>query len=443
MLLYYILYVFLMWVGFGIFGACFFQFIYDIDFIFFILNFGHFQYIFQRMIHIKNNIILNTIYNSFYTYPTPINLNYFWNFGIYSFLCLAIQIATGIFLAMHYIPDINFAFDSVEHIMRDVNYGYILRYVHSNGASMFFIVVYVHIFKNLYYGSYLYPRNILWVVGVIIFFLMIIIAFMGYVLPQGQMPFWGATVITNLFSAIPFVGNKIVVQLWGGYSISDPTLTRFFSLHFFLPFILFALVIIHLIYLHRDGSNNNIGINFIKYDFINMYPYYIIKDLFGVIIFIMFFSVFVFFYPNVLGHTDNYINANPFVTPVHIVPEQYLLPFYAILRSIPNKLIGVVALVSAIFILVFIPIIAFIEVKSYVFKPLSQIFFQIFFVNTVLLAWIGAMPVQYPFVFLGQMFTIFYFSYFIFINYFINYFEKYIWVLKDLLELIILFLCNI
>lgn len=382
------------------------------------------------MINIKNNIIFQTIYNSFYIYPTPINLNYFQNFGIYSFLCLVIQILTGIMLAMHYIPDINFAFNSIEHIMRNVNYGQILRYIHANGASMFFIVVYIHIFKNLYYGSYIFPRHFLQIIGVIIFFLMIIIAFMGYVLPQGQMSFQGATVITNLFPAVPFIGNNIVIQLQGGYSISNPTLTRFFSLHFFLPFILFILVIIHFIYLHKDGSNNNLGINFIKYDFINMYPYYIIKDVFGVIIFIFFFSIFVFFYPNMLGHTDNYINANPFITPTHIVPEQYLSPFHAILRSIPNKLIGVIALVSAILILIFIPIISFIEIKTYVFKPLSQIFFWIFFVNTILLAQIGAMPVKYPYVFLGQIFTIFYFFYFIFLNYFINYFEKYIQIQK-------------
>ena len=379
---------------------------------------------------IKNNIIILTIYNSFYNYPTPSNITYFWNFGIYSFICLIIQIITGIALAMHYIADINNAFLSVEHIMRNVNYGWLLRYTHANGASMFFIVVYIHIFRSLYYGSYICPRQILWFIGVIIFFLMIIIAFMGYVLPWGQMSFWGATVITNSFSAIPFIGNDIVIWLWGGYSISNPTLTRFFSLHYFLPFLLLSLVIIHFIYLHKDGSNNPFGIDFIKYDYIHMFPYYIIKDLLGIIIFLMFFSIFVFFYPNSLGHSDNYIPANPLITPSHIVPEWYLLPFYAILRPIPNKLIGVIALASAIFVLFFVPIFMHTEIRSYMFKPFSQIIFWVFFICYILLGWIGSLPVKYPFVILGQIFTIFYFSYFIFISPFIIYFEKQFWFNK-------------
>jgi quinol-cytochrome oxidoreductase complex cytochrome b subunit len=381
---------------------------------------------------VKENPILATVYSSFYNYPTPSNLTYFWNFGIYSMLCLGVQIVTGIGLAMHYVPDIGHAFLSVEHIMRDVNYGWLLRYIHANGASMFFIVVYIHIFRGLYYGSYIRPRQLLWSVGVIIFLLMVIIAFMGYVLPWGQMSFWGATVITNLFSAVPVIGNDIVIWLWGGYSVGNPTLTRFFSLHFFLPFILLALVGIHLIYLHRDGSNNPLGIDFKPYDAISMYPYYILKDLFGVFIFVFIFGIFVFFYPNLLGHSDNYIPANPLITPSHIVPEWYLLPFYAILRSIPDKLLGVLALAGAILILLVVPVVMHSEIRSYAFKPISQVLFWIFLVSTILLGWIGASPVKYPFVIIGQFLTIFYFSYFVVLAPFILQLEKQLWLKRDL-----------
>ena len=379
---------------------------------------------------INENPVLKVIYQSLYNYPAPSNLTYFWNFGVYSIVCLVIQILTGLGLAMHYVPDVELAFFSVEHIMRDVNYGWLLRYTHANGASMFFIVVYIHMLRGLYYGSYIRPRQLLWGIGVIIFLLMIIIAFMGYVLPWGQMSFWAATVITNLFSAVPLIGQDIVIWLWGGYSVGNPTLTRFFALHFFLPFVLVGLVIVHLIYLHKDGSNNPLGINFIEFDGIAFYPYYIIKDIFGLILFFFFFSFFIFFYPNVLGHPDNYIPANPLVTPTHIVPEWYFLLFYAILRSIPDKFLGVLAMAGAILVLLFIPVLFHSEVRSYMFKPMSQFFFWLFFVMCMLLGWVGSLPVKYPFVFLGKIFTILYFFYFLFINPVLTSFEKFIWLTK-------------
>jgi ubiquinol-cytochrome c reductase cytochrome b subunit len=278
-----------------------------------------------------------------------------WSFGSTAGLCLVMQIISGIFLAMHYTPHIDFAFSSVEHIMRDVNNGWLIRYVHANGASMFFIVIYCHIFRGLYYGSYMYPRSILWVSGVIIFLLMMATAFMGYVLPWGQMSFWGATVITNLFSAIPLVGFSIVEWLWGGFSVDNATLNRFYSLHYLMPFLIAALTLVHLTLLHQHGSNNPLGIN-TNVDTISFYPYFYVKDAFSFLILLTIFSFFVFFYPNALGHPDNYIPANPLVTPPHIVPEWYFLPFYAILRSIPDKLGGVVAMISAILALLLLPI---------------------------------------------------------------------------------------
>lgn len=384
----------------------------------------------------NQNPILSLVYSSLYNYPAPSNLTYFWNFGVYSLICLVVQIVTGLGLAMHYVPDVTFAFFSVEHIMRDVNYGWLIRYIHANGASMFFIVVYIHMLRGLYYGSYIRPRQLLWSIGVVIFLLMIIIGFMGYVLPWGQMSFWGATVITNLFSAVPIFGEDIVVWLWGGYSVGNPTLARFFALHFFLPFVLVALVVVHLVYLHKDGSNNPLGIDFYKYDSISFYPYYIIKDVFGLLLFFFFFAVFIFFYPNLLGHPDNYIPANPLVTPTHIVPEWYLLLFYAILRSIPDKLIGVLALAGAIIILIFVPILFHSEIRSYSFKPVQQFFFWVFTVMCIILGWVGSLPVKYPFVFLGKTFTIFYFLYFLVIGSLSNVFEKAIWLSKTSLNLV-------
>jgi len=373
---------------------------------------------------IKSNFLLNNLYATGFVYPAPANLTYLWNFGIYALVCLGVQIVTGIILAMHYTADVNLAFLSVEHIMRDVNHGWLFRYLHANGASMFFIVVYVHLFRGLYYGSYLYPRALLWISGVIILLLMIITAFMGYVLPWGQMSFWGATVITNLFSAIPYIGQDVVLWLWGGYSIDNATLTRFFSLHYLLPFLIVALVVIHLIILHEVGSNNPLGISFKGLDAVPFTPYYIIKDLFGVVGFLAFFAFFVFFFPNILGHPDNYIPANPMVTPPHIVPEWYFLPFYAILRSIPDKLFGVLAMLAAIVVLVVIPFIHKPFVRSLQFRPLSRVLFWFFFADCAILCWIGSKPVEFPFVEIGQLATVFYFLYFLFFVPVVAYFEN-------------------
>lgn len=341
-------------------------------------------------------------------YPTPINLNYMWSFGSTAGLCLVIQILTGVFLAMHYTPHIDFAFNSVEHIMRDVNGGWILRYAHANGASMFFIVVYCHIFRGLYYGSYIQPRGFLWISGVVIFLLMMATAFMGYVLPWGQMSFWGATVITNLFSAIPFVGGSIVEWLWGGFSVDNATLNRFFSLHYLMPFVIAGVTVVHLSLLHREGSNNPIGIN-TNVETVPFYPYFYVKDLLSFFILLALFSFFLFFYPNALGHSDNYIPANPLVTPPHIVPEWYFLPFYAILRSIPDKLGGVVAMVSAIIALMFLPFINTSEVRSSKFRPIFGVFFWFLFFDFILLGWIGQNPVESPYIEIGMFATAFYF----------------------------------
>jgi ubiquinol-cytochrome c reductase cytochrome b/c1 subunit len=345
-------------------------------------------------------------------YKAPGNLSSLWNFGVYSLICLLIQILTGITLAMHYVPHIDFAFASVEHIMRDVNYGWLIRYIHSNGASMFFIVVYLHTFRGIFYSSYAKPRQLLWHVGVTILFLMIATAFMGYVLPWGQMSFWGATVITNLFSAIPIIGQEIVIWLWGGYAIANATLTRFYALHFLFPIIIASLVGIHLYLLHLSGSSNPIGQTLLPSK-IFFAPYYIIKDLYGVITFLIFFSFFVFFFPNMLGHSDNYIPANPLVTPAHIVPEWYLLPFYTILRSIPDKLLGVIALALCIAILYFLPPLSIPLVKSMKFKPIPRIIFFCFLAISLVLGWIGGCVVAYPFVQIGQIFAILYFIFFI------------------------------
>jgi len=344
-------------------------------------------------------------------YPSPINLSYLWSFGSTAGICLVVQIVTGIFLAMHYTPHVDLAFNSVEHIMRDVNNGWLIRYLHANGASMFFIVVYCHIFRGMYYGSYMYPRQHLWYSGILIFFLMMATGFMGYVLPWGQMSFWGATVITNLFSAIPFVGPSIVEWLWGGFSVDNATLNRFFSLHYLLPFVIAGLVLIHLALLHKDGSNNPIGINS-ALDNIPFYPYFYVKDLFAFFILILFFSFFVFYYPNTLGHPDNYIPANPLVTPVHIVPEWYFLPFYAILRSIPDKLGGVLAMVGAIAAWFTLPILNTSEVRSTEFRPIFGFFYWFLIADFLLLGWIGQKPVEDPYILVGILATIFYFVFF-------------------------------
>nr|YP_010199692.1 apocytochrome b [Gracilaria domingensis]UAD89600.1 apocytochrome b [Gracilaria domingensis] len=356
--------------------------------------------------------LISIVNNHLIDYPTPINIHYAWNFGFLASICLIIQIITGIFLAMHYTPHVELAFASVEHIMRDVNYGWLLRYIHSNGASMFFIVVYIHIFRGLYFSSYAKPRHWVWVIGVVIFLLMIITAFIGYVLPWGQMSLWGATVITNLVSAIPLVGDSIVTWLWGGFSVDNATLNRFFSLHYLLPFIIAAASLIHLAVLHQDGSGNPLGIDS-NVDKISMFPYFIYKDLLGLLIFILFFSLFIYFSPNVLGHSDNYIEANPMITPAHIVPEWYFLPFYAILRSIPHKLGGVIAMISAILVLALLPWIHSTEVRSSRFRPVYRFLYWTMLGCCLILGWIGGMPVEEPFVLIGQIASFYYFIYFL------------------------------
>jgi len=365
---------------------------------------SHFRWNKDYLLAILNNHIID--------YPSPINLSYAWSFGALAGICLGIQILTGVFLAMHYTPHIDLAFSSVEHIMRDVNNGWLIRYMHANGASMFFIVIYCHIFRGLFYGSYMAPREHLWCSGVIIFLLMMATAFMGYVLPWGQMSFWGATVITNLFSAIPIVGPSIVDWLWGGFCVDNATLNRFFSLHFVLPFAIAGLVIIHLALLHRDGSNNPLGISS-SMDKISFYPYFYVKDLFSFMFFLFFFSLILFYAPNSLGHPDNYIMANPMSTPAHIVPEWYFLPFYAILRSIPDKLGGVAAMGGAIVILLFIPFINTSSVRSATFRPIYRQLFWFLFADFLLLGWIGQEVVEDPYILIGQLGTAFYFAFFL------------------------------
>nr|AHX02453.1 apocytochrome b [Plocamium cartilagineum] len=369
--------------------------------------------------------LFSIINNHLLDYPTPINIHYAWNFGFLSSFCLIIQILTGIFLAMHYTPHVDLAFMSVEHIMRDVNYGWLLRYLHANGASMFFIVVYIHIFRGLYFGSYIKPRHYVWVIGVIILLLMIITAFIGYVLPWGQMSLWGATVITNLVSAIPFIGDSIVAWLWGGYSVDNATLNRFFSLHYLLPFLIVAMSLIHLAVLHQDGSGNPLGIN-TEVDKINMFPYFIIKDFLGLIFLIIFFTIFVSFLPNILGHSDNYIEANPMITPAHIVPEWYFLPFYAILRSIPHKLGGVIAMIASILILAFLPWLHSAEIRSSRFRPLYKYLYFICLCISLILGWIGGMPVEDPYIIIGQLASLYYFMHFLCILPILGYLEKYL-----------------
>ena len=372
---------------------------------------------------------LDIINNHLVDYPTPSNLSYFWGFGSRAGICLVIQILTGVFLAIHYSCHVDIAFISVEHIIRDVNYGWLIRYAHANGASIFFILVYIHIFRGLYYGSYIKPRHHLWASGVTIYLLIIATGFIGYVLPWGQISFWGATVITNLFSAIPFIGDQITLWLWGGFSVDNATLNRFFSLHYLLPFVIAGLVITHLVLLHQTGNNNPLGVDTTT-DKMPFYPYCYVKDLFVFISFAVFFSFVVYFYPNVLGHSDNYIPANPLVTPAHIVPEWYFLPFYAILRSIPDKLGGVVAMVGAILILLTIPFTQSSEIRSSTFRPLFKILFWIFIADFLILGWIGQNVVEYPFVEIGQVATIFYFAYFLIIIPFFGYFESYLLRMK-------------
>ena len=344
--------------------------------------------------------------------PKPSNISYLWNFGSLLATCLVIQILTGCFLAMHYQPHVDFAFNSVEHIMRDVNNGWLIRYTHANVASFFFIFVYGHIGRNIYYGSYKTPRILVWSIGVIILILMMAIAFLGYVLPYGQMSLWGATVITNLLSAIPVFGQDLVELIWGGFSVSNATLNRFFSLHYILPFLLAALALAHLIALDTHGSNNPNGISS-NGDRYAIHPYYMFKDLITIFFFFLALSVLVFYYPNLLGHSDNYIEANPMSTPASIVPEWYLLPFYAILRSIPNKLLGVLAMFGSLLILLILPIVDVSRQRGNQFRPAMKVAFWLFMFNFFILMWIGSQHPNEPFVFIGQVSTFFYFAWFV------------------------------
>lgn len=347
-------------------------------------------------------------------YPTPRNLNYMWNFGSLAGVMLIIMIVTGVFLAMNYVPNVHYAFDSVERIMREVNYGWLIRYMHMNGASMFFIVVYIHMFRGLYYGSFKAPRELLWMIGVVIFLLMMATAFMGYVLPWGQMSFWGATVITNLFSAFPVVGDSIVTLLWGGFSVDNPTLNRFYALHYLLPFIIAAVSMLHLVALHQFGSSNPLGIERKgPEDSIPFHPFYTIKDLFGLGAFLIVYMGFVFYAPNFFGEADNYIPANPLVTPPHIVPEWYFLPFYAILRSIPDKLTGVLAMFSAIGVLFILPWLDSHRVRSARFRPYYRWFFWVFLINCLVLGWAGGKPPEGIYLIAGRLATAYYFFHFL------------------------------
>ena len=367
--------------------------------------------------------ILSPLNDHLIEYPTPSNLSYWWGFGSLAGICLMLQILTGIFLAMHYTPHVDLAFMSVEHIMRDVEGGWFLRYMHANGASMFFIVVYLHMFRGLYYGSYASPRELVWIVGVIIFLLMILTAFIGYVLPWGQMSFWGATVITSLASAIPVVGDEITHWLWGGFSVDNATLNRFYSLHYLLPFIIACASIVHLAALHQYGSNNPLG-SLGTVDKVPFYPYFYSKDLVGWVAFALFFSLFVYFYPNLLGHPDNYIPANPMSTPAHIVPEWYFLPVYAILRSIPNKLGGVAAIALVFISLLALPFLNTSAIRSSSFRPIHKKLFWLLVADCVLLGWIGCQPVEAPYVTIGQLASVFFFFYFLICIPFLGKFES-------------------
>ena len=376
--------------------------------------------------------IFSMLQHSAVEYPTPKNLNYFWNFGSLAAFCLVMMILTGLFLAMQYTPNTAMAFDSVERIMRDVNYGWLLRYLHMNGATMFFILVYIHILRGLYYGSYKAPREVLWWIGIVIYLVMMGTAFMGYVLPWGQLSFWGATVITNLFSAIPVVGKYVVTLLWGGFSVDNPTLNRFFVLHFLLPFVIFALVFVHVWALHTVKSNNPLGIDIkTPQDTIPFHPYYTIKDLFGIGVFLMIYMVFVFWMPGAFAEPANAIQANPLVTPAHIVPEWYFLPFYAILRSftqdiffISAKLQGVIGMFSAIILLLFLPWLDSSKVRSAKFRPLYKQFFWIFVADCLVLGYVGGQPAEGVLVRVGQVAAAYYFFHLLVLLPLLGKFEK-------------------
>nr|APX40133.1 cytochrome b [Chaetocnema arida] len=358
----------------------------------------------------KKSPMLKIIYNSLINLPSPSNISYMWNFGSLLGMCLMIQILTGLFLAMHYCSNIEIAFNSVAHICRDVNYGWLIRTLHANGASFFFICIYMHIGRGIYYSSYNMIET--WMIGVTIFFITMGTAFLGYVLPWGQMSFWGATVITNLMSAIPYLGNTLVQWIWGGFAVDNATLTRFFTLHFIFPFIIIALVMIHLLFLHQTGSSNPLGIKS-NIDKIPFHPYFTFKDILGMLIMIMFLTILTLNNPYLLGDPDNFIPANPLVTPIHIQPEWYFLFAYAILRSIPNKLGGVIALVMSIAILYIMPFFNEKKYSSNQFYPMNKLLFWLMFTTIMLLTWIGARPVEDPYILTGQILTLIYFSYYL------------------------------
>nr|AKP55435.1 cytochrome b [Microtus arvalis]AKP55437.1 cytochrome b [Microtus arvalis] len=355
----------------------------------------------------KKHPLIKIINHSFIDLPAPSNISSWWNFGSLLGLCLIVQILTGLFLAMHYTSDTATAFSSVAHICRDVNYGWLIRYMHANGASMFFICLFLHVGRGVYYGSYNMIET--WNMGIVLLFAVMATAFMGYVLPWGQMSFWGATVITNLLSAIPYIGTTLVEWIWGGFSVDKATLTRFFAFHFILPFIITALVLVHLLFLHETGSNNPTGLNS-DADKIPFHPYYTVKDFLGVLILLMAFMILTLFFPDILGDPDNYTPANPLNTPPHIKPEWYFLFAYAILRSIPNKLGGVLALILSIVILAFMPLLHTSKQRALTFRPITQTMYWILVADLLVLTWIGGQPVEYPFIIIGQTASIAYFA---------------------------------
>nr|ADM46593.1 cytochrome b [Microtus arvalis]ADM46594.1 cytochrome b [Microtus arvalis]ADM46595.1 cytochrome b [Microtus arvalis]ADM46596.1 cytochrome b [Microtus arvalis]ADM46598.1 cytochrome b [Microtus arvalis] len=355
----------------------------------------------------KKHPLIKIINHSFIDLPAPSNISSWWNFGSLLGLCLIVQILTGLFLAMHYTSDTATAFSSVAHICRDVNYGWLIRYMHANGASMFFICLFLHVGRGVYYGSYNMIET--WNMGIVLLFAVMATAFMGYVLPWGQMSFWGATVITNLLSAIPYIGTTLVEWIWGGFSVDKATLTRFFAFHFILPFIITALVLVHLLFLHETGSNNPTGLNS-DADKIPFHPYYTVKDFLGVLILLMAFMILTLFFPDILGDPDNYTPANPLNTPPHIKPEWYFLFAYAILRSIPNKLGGVLALILSIVILAFMPLLHTSKQRALTFRPITQTMYWILVADLLILTWIGGQPVEYPFIIIGQTASIAYFA---------------------------------
>ncbi len=369
--------------------------------------------------------IFSMMHHELYEYQVPKNLNWWYTFGSLAGIILMLQIITGVVLVMHYTPNTELAFDSVEKIMRDVNYGWLMRYMHANGASMFFIAVYIHIFRGLYYGSYKQPRELIWMIGLVILLLMMATAFMGYVLPWGQMSFWGATVITNLFSAFPVIGEALVTWLWGGFTVGNPTLNRFFSLHYLLPFVILGAVVVHLWALHTSGSNNPAGVEIKgKKDWIPFQPYYTAKDMLGFAVFALVFSIFIFYSPDFFGEPDNYIPANPLKTPPHIVPEWYFLPFYAILRAVPDKLGGVLLMFGAILVLFVIPWLDTSKVRSARFRPVYKWWFWVLVFDCLVLGYVGSQPPEGALILIGRLATAYYFLHFLVIMPLVGWFEK-------------------